>query len=179
MKKKLFNKKTLYSVDGIFFLFCCVLSVVLYTGFILLVDSKPKTQTTSLEFKIPVVSVAVKDEGFSLKKETKSIPLTKNSLTLVLDKVGNIYYEDSLSFSKGNFYKVSSLEGGVIDVEKLKTDLGTWIKYRESKNQKVDTEVTVFVADPSLPLEVVTNVVSDLKEASLVSYVVLANDIVM
>ena len=179
MKKKLFNKKTLYSVDGIFFLFCCIVTIILYTGFILLIESKPKTQTTSLDFKIPVVSVGVKDEGFSLKKETKSIQLSKDSLTLVMDKAGNVYYEDSLSFSKGNFYKVPSLEGGVIDIEKLKVDLGTWMKYRESNNRKVDNEVTIFVADPTLPLEVVVNVVSDLKHEKLISSVVLGNDIVM
>ena len=179
MKKKLFNKKSLYNLDGIFFLFCCFTCVVLYTGFILLVCSKPKTQTSAVDFKIPTVSVGVQDEGFSLKKKTNVVTLNKNSLTMVIDKIGNIYYEDSLSFSKGNFYKIPSLEGGVINIEKLKLDLVTWMKYRESMNRKIDTGVTVFVADPSLPLEVVVNVVSDLKKENLVSSVVLATDVVM
>ena len=179
MKKKLFNKKTLYSIDGIFFLFSCFVTVVLYIGFILLVESRPKTETTSQGFNIPVMSVAVEDKGFSLNKETKSILLGKNSLTLVMDKVGNIYYEDSGAFSKGNFYKIASLQGGVIDIEKLKKDLDKWEKYKESKNQGTKGQVTVFVADPSLPLEVVVNVVSDLRQANLISSVVLATDIMM
>ena len=179
MKKKLFNNKTLYSIDGMFFLFSCLITVVLYIGFILLVESRPKTETASQDFNIPVMSVVVEDKGFSLNKETKKLPLGKNSLTLVMDKVGNIYYEDSGAFSKGNFYKIASLQGGVIDIEKLKKDLAIWVKHKDSKDQGVDKRVTVFVADPSLPLEVVVNVVSDLRQASLISSVVLATDIMM
>lgn len=177
MKKKL-SSETLFKPEGIIFFFCCFMCVILYAGFLLLVSSVPKTQTISQDFKIPVVSSPLEDKGYSLNKPSTILPVGNSSLTLVVDKLGNIYYEDSGSFSRGNFFKVASLEGEVINIDKLEQDLALWLKQRKESSSPVDNRVTIFSPDPSLPLEVVVNFISELKQKELVSTVVLASNIV-
>ena len=177
MKKKL-SSETLFNTEGLCFFFCCFMCVILYAGFLLLVCSVPRTQTVSQDFKIPVVSSPLEDKGYSLNKPSSTLLVGNSSLTIVLDKFGNIYYEDSGSFSKGNFFKVASLEGGAINIEKLEQGLISWLKQRKDSSNPVDNQVTIFSPDPSLPLEVVVNFISELKQKELVSTVVLASNIV-
>ena len=178
MKKKLFKNKYLYDVQGLVFLFGCFICLIFYICFVSLVLTKPYEKNTAVDFKIPVVPIQVKDIGFSLEPKISKLKLGKNNLTIIVDKSGSIYYEDCQSVSKGSFYKVESKGNGVIDIDKSKQDIKKWMNYRASINQPVDNKVAVFAPDPTLPLEVVVNLVSDFKKDEVFFNVVMSNSVI-
>ena len=178
MKKRLFNNAVLYNLEGILFIGSCSLIVLLLVFFICFLKAKPVYYINELSFKIPVFNVPLKDE-INYSESVKNQKITKNNLTIVLDKNGNLYFGDVGSFSNSQFYVVKIDETSKeLDIEKVESDILRWIEYKKSKNQIIDNTSVIVVPDSNLELSSVLKVVSKMKEKGLIKEnIILGNNI--
>lgn len=178
MKKRLFNNVVLYNLEGILFIGSSCLIVLLIVFFICFLRTKPLYTFETLNFKIPVFNVPLQDE-INYSENIKNKKITKNTLTIVLDRKGNLYFGDVSSFSDSNFYVVKvEEESKELDMEKVESNISRWMNYKKGKNQSIDNSSVVFVPDSNLELESVLKVVSRMKEKGLIKEnIILGNHI--